>query len=288
MPSKSDLDSNSAAIARLTDSARRGELVVIVGTGVSMALTNGTNPNLSWKGLIENGFAHGEKKGKITEAQVKTWKAQLESSDMDDLLAAAEFMSRKLDAPNGILYVRWLEGIFKDVQAINTEMASAINALHAAGIHIGTLNYDSLLERITGLPTINFSETTKVTAWMRRETGCAGILHLHGSWNTPSDCILGIRDYETTLNNEVRDLIQRSLSSFKQLLFIGCGDTFADPNFSALIKWLGEKMKTATLQHYAFVSENEVAKRHTDKTWQGFVEPISYGKSHTDLPAFLR
>lgn len=53
--------SSSDPIVRLTDSARRSELVVIVGTGVSMALTNGTIPSLSWKGFIKDGFAYGVK-----------------------------------------------------------------------------------------------------------------------------------------------------------------------------------------------------------------------------------
>ena len=43
------------AIAQLRRSALDGKLVVVVGTGVSMALTNGKNPALSWKGLIESG-----------------------------------------------------------------------------------------------------------------------------------------------------------------------------------------------------------------------------------------
>lgn len=160
----------------LTASAQRGELIVIVGTGVSMALTNGLIPN--WKKLIEHGFAYGKQKGKITETQVNTWKPQLDSSDIDEFLGAAEFMSRKLDAPHGDMYARWLDSLFKDASVINKEMESAICAIHAARIPIGTLNYDTLLERITGLPTINFNETSKVTGWVRKEN--PGILHLHG------------------------------------------------------------------------------------------------------------
>jgi hypothetical protein len=166
-------------------------------------------------------------------------------------------------------------------------MAKAIGALHAAGVPFCTLNYDQLLERVTELPSINFKETPKVTAWVRRESQSQGILHLHGSWDTPSTCILGIRDYETTLSDEVRDLIQRALASFSRLLFLGCGDTFADPNFSALIKWLREKLKTAAPQHYALVSADQVASRNADPAWHGFVEPISYGADRRDLPAFL-
>jgi hypothetical protein len=259
--------------------------VAVVGTGVSIGLTNGAILGLSWKGLILDGFAYGVLKGKISDAQEKGWKTQLESSDLDDLLGAAEFMGRKLGAPHDDLYARWLESVFKSVEPVNKKLEQAIMALQSAGIPICTLNYDTLLERVTGLSAVNISETSKVLSWMRREN--QGVLHLHGVWDVPTTCILGIRDYETTLGNDVRDLIQRSLGSFKRLLFIGCGDTFGDPNFSALIKWLRNFAKAATPEHYSLVTDGELARRHADSSWHGFVEPLSYGRSHSDLPQFL-
>lgn len=272
-------------IARLTDSARRGDLVAIIGTGVSMALTNGEISALSWTGLIRDGFAYGVGKGKITTAQAKNWATQLDSHDIDDLLCAAEFTGRKLDSPHGDLYARWLRNIFESARPANAKMQSALVALNKAGIPICTLNYDSLLERVTGLHGINLNEVGKAMSWMRRES--TGILHLHGSWDAPTTCILGIRDYETTLANDARELIQRALGSFRRLLFIGCGDTFADPNFSALIKWLRKNMKAATDEHYALVSNGDVAARSADAAWVGFVEPVGYGARHADLPEFL-
>jgi hypothetical protein len=139
------------AVARLKKSAADGKLVAVIGTGVSLALTNGKNRALSWKGLIDNGFEYGATKGKITDAQKHFWRNQLDSDDIDDILAAAEFMGRKLDAPNGDLYGRWLEGLFKDVVPEKNGMANAIRALHSAHIPLCTLNYDPLLERATGL-----------------------------------------------------------------------------------------------------------------------------------------
>lgn len=135
----------SDRILKLTESAQRRELVAIIGTGVSISLTDGKIPALSWKGLILHGFAHGVKKGKINPTQAKAWKAQLDSSDLDDLLGAAEFMGRKLDAPYGDLYSRWLENVFKPVQPTNKKMEKAVRALPAAGIPLCTLNYDPLL-----------------------------------------------------------------------------------------------------------------------------------------------
>lgn len=281
-PSSADAQS---AIARLTDSAHRGELVAIIGTGVSMALTNGAVPALSWTGLIRNGLDYGLKKRKIAAEQAKAWLPHLDSGDVDDLLCAAEFVGRKLDAPQGILYARWLESVFKSVKPGNAKLESALVALHNAGIPICTLNYDPLLEQVTGLGGICLSDTPRAASWMRQD--CSGILHLHGSWDAPATCILGVRDYETTLGNEVRNLIQRSMASFRRLLFMGCGGTFSDPNFVALVTWLRKEMKTAAPEHYALVCDGDVATCHADPAWHGVVEPVGYGPGYADLPGFL-
>ncbi|MFA7404441.1 MAG: hypothetical protein WC007_10625 [Pelobacteraceae bacterium] len=178
--SDSQMD-NQEAITRLKDSVKCGELVVIIGSGVSMALTNGKIPSLSWIGLIRDGFNYGVKKQKITADQAKTWEPQLGSKDIDDLLCAAEFASRKLDAPQGSLYARWLENVFKTVKPTNEAMVNALVTLKQSNIPICTLNYDPLLEHVLGMDGINLTEKNKVFAWFRREK--ASILHLHGSWD---------------------------------------------------------------------------------------------------------
>lgn len=271
-------------LQQIGESAKRGELVVVIGAGVSTALSDMKLP--SWVGLIKDGIEYCEMKGKITGIQKTNYLSHLESNDIDELLGVAEFMARKLDAPKGDLYARWLQQKLSIVEPSNQEMIDAIITLRNAQIPICTLNYDSLLEQVTGFPTINMSSTPHVTEWMRRSR--QGILHLHGTWDTPTSCILSIRDYETTLEDEVRDLIQRSLGTFRRLIFIGCGTTFNDPNFSALIKWLRLNISAAQLQHFALVRENEVAERNADPTWHGFIEPISYGLNYTDLPKFIK
>ena len=119
--------SATEAIARIKRSAASGKLIAVIGTGVSLALTNGKNRALSWKGLIENGFEYGAQKGMITETQMASWRHQLDSSDIDDILGAAEFMSRKLDAPKGGLYARWLESVFKEVPAQPVDATQVLN-----------------------------------------------------------------------------------------------------------------------------------------------------------------
>lgn len=72
-----------------------------------------------------------------------------------------------------------------------------------------------------------------------------------------------------------------------RLLFVGCGDTFSDPNFTNLIDWLRENMGANMPRHYALVRESEVQAKLSDPAWRDFVEPLSYGANYDDLPGFL-
>jgi tetratricopeptide (TPR) repeat protein len=98
---------------------------------------------------------------------------------------------------------------------------------------------------------------------------------------------LSIRDYEKVLGDKFRKVLQQGLASFNRLLFIGCGDTFNDPNFAALIDWMRNILKDASLQHYALVRNDQVAEKRADKRWSGFIDPVGYGPSYDDLPTFL-
>jgi hypothetical protein len=44
----------------------------------------------------------------------------------------------------------------------------AINAIQTAGAPLCTLNCDSLLEQLTGLPTVHLAESIQVNEWMLR------------------------------------------------------------------------------------------------------------------------
>ena len=275
---------NDKALDNVLESAKRGELVIIAGAGISVGLSAGEIP--SWNNLITDGLSYCKNKGLISESQHNNWQSHLNSDDIDELLSAAEFMSRKMSSPKGDMYIRWLQDSFRKIKPKNSELSEAIGIIKNQNIPICTLNYDTLLENITNLPSILMTELTNVTEWIRGDR--LGILHLHGSWESPETCILSIRDYQNTLNNEIRDLFQRSLCSFKRLLFIGCGSTLSDPNFSALIEWLRKNMPAVPLQHYSLVRNSDVAMRHADKEWHGFVEPISFGENFDDLPIFLK
>ena len=142
---KASAAADASTLKKIAASISNQELVAVIGTGVSLALTEAKVPTLSWRGLIGDGFAYAVRKGRISETQAQTWSAQLESTDMDELLLAAEFVGRKLEAPAGDLYARWLKRVFEQVPTTNRAMARAITAIQVAGIPLCTLNYDFLL-----------------------------------------------------------------------------------------------------------------------------------------------
>jgi hypothetical protein len=277
-------DGSISPIQTIVEAVQAGKLIAIIGAGLSIALTNGKA--LSWRSLLQNGFDYALKKGRLSSGQFDFWKPQLESSDIDDMLGAAEFISRKLGKPSkDQIYSRWLEESVGNLCIANEGLAKAIKKLSDAGVIICTLNYDNLLEQATGLPTILASETSKIASLLRRESN--GILHLHGACSTPESCVLGIRDYAETQVDAVRDLFQRSMAVFNRLLFIGCGETLSDPNFSALIQWLRTTYMALAPQHFALVLDSDVAVKNADPAWAGFVDPLGYGPTHGDLTKFL-
>jgi hypothetical protein len=272
-------------VEALQQSATEGKLIIITGAGTSLALADPANPAKNWKQLIDSGLVAAKVKAKISEAQFDRWTEALQSNDMDELLATAEFVSAKLGGSEGILYARWLADTFENINARDGLERDAFYKIAQRAIPISTLNYDTLLEQATGLHGINYIDSTRTMSWARREE--KGIFHLHGIWNQPSSCVLGIRDYEKAVQDQFREALQTGLTSFNRLLFIGCGDTFNDPNFAALLAWMRKVLRGASLQHYALVRNEEVVKKHADQLWHGFIDPIGYGPQYDDLPVFL-
>ena len=272
-------------LSDIKGSAEKGKLVLVLGAGTSMALASKATPAVNWPSLIDHAFLFAKEKGRVDQLQYERWTASIHSDDLDELLSAADFVSRKLGGNSDTLYARWLEQEFSRLKAGVGPMRKALRAVAKSRIPISTLNYDTLVEDVTKLPTIHMDEPQRVLDWIRQDG--SGILHLHGTWEVPKSCIFGASDYQQATSEEFRKNLQRSLSTFNRLLFVGCGGTINDPNFSALIKWMRDVLGPAGLQHAALVHDDEVELRHQDLLWQGFIEPIGYGGEYDDLPKFL-
>lgn len=273
------------SISDLKESAEKDKLIIVFGAGSSIALASKEYPAKNWKELVKSSLNYAETRGLIDGNQYNRQSPLLDSNDIDELLSVAEFSGRKLQSPKGINYSNWMRSEFSSMKPSDGAMANALRAIESRKIPIATLNYDTLIETTTGLQAIDFSATEQALAWARRDT--TGVLHLHGIWTNPTGCVFGIRDYEKTISNDLRDLLQRSLTTLNRILFVGCGDTFTDPNFSNLIGWLKANALGAMPRHYALVRKSEYVEKLKDPFWHGFVDPLSYGDKYEDLPGYL-
>lgn len=130
--------------AKLAERIAAGKVLVVVGTGVSLASTNGERL-ASWKGLINNGIEHCAELG-LRDATWVTSQKELLEGDLDDLLGVAEQVSSRLGwrptDPCGGDWSSWLRRTVGGLRAMNPQLIEAIRDL---GAPIATLNYDNLL-----------------------------------------------------------------------------------------------------------------------------------------------
>lgn len=272
-----------AAIKRIKPTK---DTILVVGTGLSLALTNGEYAQLSWIGLIRRGFNYAVDLNKITRAKADTWLALLDGEpSTTEILHVAGLLSNLLSAGDTFDYTAWLKKEFSEVEVRNKELAATIKALSEAGVKICTLNYDSVLEDVTTLMPLCMTDSDEVIEWFKGER--KGILHLHGHWKKPSTCILSNQDYQQTIKSSTRNFFQQHLTVFENLVFVGCGGTFEDPNFDKTLGWLREELHSTKLATFALVKNSEVSKRKADPAWKNIVEPVGFGSDHSSLRPFL-
>jgi hypothetical protein len=274
---------NQLLIDDLRDQINRGRVVAIVGTGVSISATD-RNPLASWTGLLEDGV---QRCSALFTDLSSTWKdralGEIHSGDMDDLLSAAEKVSRKLGAPGGGEYRRWLR---ESVGTLKVQHPEVIEALHGLGLTLATTNYDRLLEAVTGLPPVTWREGARVERVIRGDD--KAVLHLHGYWEQPESVVLGIRSYEQVLGDAHAQTVLRALQTMSTLLFVGFGAGLKDPNFGALLQWTGAVFREAEYRRFRLAKEDEVADLQKEHPPEQRLFVLSFGKAHGDLAPFLR
>ena len=269
--------------ADLRELVTRRRILVIVGAGVSISATRNA-PAASWSGLLTLGAAHCRK---VNPSLDDSWEnrliGEITSGDVDDMVSAAEKISRKLQAPNGGEFTRWLS---ETVGALQVRDPAVLEALRDLQVPLATTNYDGLLERVTQCPTVTWRDQAKVFRVLRGEV--QAILHLHGHWDEPDSVVLGIRAYETVRKDAHAEAVIRALAMTQSLLFVGCGDGLSDPNFEPFRSWLREVNSGNQARHYRLALAKEVAAIHKKHQPEERILVLPYGEKHTELAGFLR
>jgi hypothetical protein len=261
----------------------QGRMLIVAGAGVSVAATGG-DCLASWTGLLRHGVERcGEVAGSLPEGWAERIRAEIDSGDHDELLSAAEKISRELGAPCGPEYARWLRDT---VGRFRVQDPTVIDALAGLGLPLATTNYDGLLEDVTGLPPVTWREGARIERVGRGDE--PGILHLHGFWKEPESVVLGIRSYEKVLGETHSRTLLRMVRATRGLLFVGCGAGVADPDFDALLRWMRTVFAGSDFLHFQLCLEQEVQELRELHPPGARLVPLPYGDDHSCLAPFLR
>ena len=259
-------------------------LVVVVGSGVSMAATKNA-PAASWTGLLKLGVARCRELDAthLDSEWEKHLLYELTSGRLDDLLSAAEKISGRLGAPDRPEFSRWLS---ETVGALPLHDRGVLEALRDLHLPLVTTNYDHLLETVTGLPSATWRDQNQVFRALRGEE--PAILHVHGHWKQPDSVVLGIRAYEQVRQDAHEQAVIRALAMNHSLLFVGCGDGLSDPNFKPFLAWLRGVNAHNEARHYRLALQREVQALQPQHPPEERIFVLPYGEQHADLAGFLR
>ncbi|MCK6387811.1 MAG: SIR2 family protein, partial [Zoogloea sp.] len=268
---------NATLIDKLKDDIAAGRVVVIAGTGVSVAASG--NPKIAghhvatWTGLLGHGIAHCTDRGTITPEVANHLTAQLRLGETDLLITAAETVSQRLRGQSPGTFRGWLKD---SIGQLKVQAPALIDALQALGGLIATLNYDTLIEQATGRRPVTWRQADVVTDVLRN-TRPDAVLHLHGVYEEPDSVVLGLASYLQVRDDPHASTVLRSLAQGRTLLFVGCGDTVNDPNFARLIEWAKAALDDVAPHHVFLCRQSERSAfqdRLRDAPW---LQPLAYG-----------
>ncbi|HEV3459918.1 MAG TPA: tetratricopeptide repeat protein [Thermoanaerobaculia bacterium] len=261
-----------------------GRGLVVVGTGVTLAAVAGTERAglASWEGLLRDGIAHCVRFARQNEAWAAALRVRLAAPRAEDLLAVAGEVCAALNAPGLGEMGRWLRDT---VGCFETAQREELEALRELGLPLATTNYDGLLEAVTGLAAATWQDTAVVEDLLHGKAPRA-ILHLHGYWERPESVILDPAAYERAAP-VVQEWL-RQVRASHTLLFVGCGEGLADPNWAALRRWSRAILAGSRYRHFRLCLTGEVAELEREHPPEERIFPVPYGDGFGELAPFLR
>jgi len=259
-----------------------GNVVVIVGAGVSAAATGGHEVS-SWYGLLKHGIGYVRRWHHYDASWERQRIESLEKGDATTLIALAEEITDELGGCQGGEFTKWLE---ETVGALRVKDDTLVKALEALGAPLLTTNYDDLLEQATHRPSVTWLQSHKVDRMLRGDD--QAIVHIHGHYDWPQTVVLGVRSYVEICGDESVQARIRAILSTKTCLFVGMGEGLADPNFSALLDWFQAAFADSPYCHYRLALDGEAAKLQAQHPIEQRIKVLGYGPTHNDLAGFLQ
>lgn len=265
------------------------DTVIIVGAGVTIGALQGSvcQTRASWAGLIRHGLEHAVMLGTITPDVASALTNLLSLSDPNLWISAAERVSAALGAPEHGEFRRWLRDALEPF-ASSIQDRSALEALaelQRRGATLATVNYDGLLEAVTGLPPVTWRDKSEVDLILNRRAN--GILHLHGYWARPETIVLGTTSYAQVVGDEYARTVLTVLRAARMLVYVGHGAGLGDPNWKSFLDWTAKVFHGSVIRHYRIVLESDMEALRDPDDFARRIHSVPYPGSYANLGPFL-
>lgn len=159
-----------------------------------------------------------------------------------------------------------------------------IKAILALNGLVATLNYDTTICQVSGRQALHWKQQNEID---KRINDKDFTLHIHGFVDDIESIILDRESYEViSKHQQMQDLLRR-FSRWETLLFIGCRQTFLDPNFQTLLGWAQIGLLGLEARHFVLCRASEEAEILMELRPYGYLTTLVYGEAHTDLAPFL-
>ncbi|MFO1206043.1 MAG: HEAT repeat domain-containing protein [Burkholderiales bacterium] len=279
--------SRDGLIEKLKTDLAEGRVVVIAGTGVSVAACQNQAVDgfrvATWTGLLHHGVLHCKNIGVADDEDVTLLTQQIESGKTDFLINAAETISARMRAKSDGTFRGWLKDSIGKLKIVNRAVLDALAALPGV---LATLNYDKLLEDATSRHAVTWLKTDGVQDVLTRVSD--DVLHLHGWFKEPESVVLGLSSYLAVKDHLHAKAVLNLFTLDRTLLFVGCGDTVLDPNFTRLIEWGKEALKDVAPRHYLLCRTSDIPECQKKLSGAPWLQPLDYGTEYNALTPFLR
>ncbi|MEN2742716.1 SIR2 family protein [Microbacterium sp. X-17] len=266
---------------RLRNAADSGSIVLVVGTGVSAALTGGA-PTATWHGLLQAGLMALEPH--TVPATLDYIRNAIDygfgNDDLTAVLQAADRMRQAFEEVGNYAFTKWLQ---EHVGGLRVAQQPLLEALTSLPFPILTTNYDTLLEG-HDRASADWTDSSQMQAVLAGNSNAIG--HLHGIWRRPESVVLTSSDYTRLLESSSAQDLQRAASTLKTLVYVGFGSGLADPNFGRLIQWHRETFIPSSVQHFRLCLNRELAELEREHANDQII-PVGYGDDYAKLAGFL-
>jgi tetratricopeptide (TPR) repeat protein len=276
---------SSQVVEDLRAELASGDVVVLVGAGVSIAATAKADV-ASWIGLLSDGV---ERAVAVNQGLPLQWAtvARLElemgrDGHTESLLSLAEKVTVALGGQEGGEYRRWLRETVGSLIVVDRSVPDALVRL---GAPLATTNYDDVLATCSGWPAVTWRNPASVQQALAG--GDRAVAHLHGHWRDSTSVVLGIRSYEAVLGADGAQALQRAVVAMRSLLRVGGGAGVGDPNLGGLLEWLVQVLPGAELRRYVVCLDGDVEDLVERYGGGQQLLPVPFGTRFEELAPFL-